>query len=80
MNTIWIAPLLVLTSVCTFISNAAGRTWLIKFDGTGDAPTVQAGVDSAAVGDTVLVGPGTFPDTNCVLISGEPVVVCVHLY
>jgi hypothetical protein len=80
MNRIWVASLLVLGSACVLISNAAGRTWFIKSDGTGDAPTVQAGVDSAAVGDTVLVGPGTFADTSRVLISGEPAVVCAHLY
>ena len=34
---------------------ASGRTWHIFNDGTGDAHTVQAGIDSAAVGDTVLV-------------------------
>jgi hypothetical protein len=36
------------------------RTWEIQEDGLGDAPTVQAGIDSAAVGDTVLVHPGTY--------------------
>ena len=31
------------------------RTWYINTDGTGDAPTIQAGVDSSVAGDTVLV-------------------------
>lgn len=41
-------------------SPAFARTWHITSDGLGDAATIQAGVDSSAVGDTVLVGPGTF--------------------
>ena len=30
-------------------------------DGSGDAPTIPAAIDSAAVGDTILVGPGEYP-------------------
>ncbi len=40
--------------------DAHGRTWHVLADGTGDAPTIQAAVDSAQAGDEVLVGPGRY--------------------
>jgi parallel beta helix pectate lyase-like protein len=41
-------------------SPLSARTWKVLADGSGDASTVQAGIDSAVAADTVLVGPGKY--------------------
>jgi len=38
------------------------RTWLVRQDGSGDCTSIQACVDSAGNGDTVLVGPGAYSE------------------
>jgi hypothetical protein len=39
---------------------ALATTYLIHPDGSGDFPTIQAGVDAAAPGDVILLGSGVF--------------------
>jgi len=52
--------------LCTGLHPAAAtaRTWTVRADSTGDAPTIQAALDSAVSGDDVLVTPGTYTWTN----------------
>jgi hypothetical protein len=64
---------------------AASRTWHILPDGTGDAPTIQAGIDSAAAGDIVEVACGDYfewdinvkPDIVLRSESGSPECVTI---
>jgi len=72
--------LLALFTVLFFGSTAppaAARTWHVFVDGSGDAPTIQAGIDSASAGDTVLVHDGTYtgPGNKNVDFQGKRLVV-----
>jgi hypothetical protein len=53
---------------------AFARNWLVLHDGSGDAPTIQAAVDSAAAaGDSIFVGPGSYIEE--VLINNKSLVM-----
>ncbi len=63
----WLIAFLVAT---TLPLSASAKTWYIKADGTGDATFIWSGIDSAAAGDTVLVGPGTYEVGSIVMKDG----------
>lgn len=51
---------LLLLGHLVFIDAAAGDTYLVKPDGTGDYPVIQAAMDAANNGDEVLLADGVF--------------------
>lgn len=53
------------------------RTWFVNADGTGDAPTIQAALDSAGAYDRIVLTHGTFtgPGNMEVNFLGKPVTV-----
>jgi hypothetical protein len=61
---VFVCALLVLSA------SVSARTWHIKVDGSGDAPTISAGLDSASAGDTLLVEPGTHYEYDLHMKSG----------
>lgn len=52
--------LFVLLGLLTLSTAAPAAEYLVKPDGSGDFPTIQAAIGGAAVGDTVTLGNGVF--------------------
>ena len=77
-----VAALAVVSSL--WVGLCSGATIYIKPDGTGDVPTIAAGLAAAGVGDTLMLASGTFtgpgnqdltiPDKNLKIVSetGNP--------
>ena len=59
VQSITIAALIALALI-TQTQPLEARTWYILPDGSGDAPTIQAGIDSASNGDIVELADGIF--------------------
>ncbi|MDD3642406.1 MAG: right-handed parallel beta-helix repeat-containing protein [Candidatus Krumholzibacteria bacterium] len=53
-----------LISPCLPAAPAHSRAWHVNASGTGDAPTIQAAVDSAGPGDEIVVAPGIYTWTQ----------------
>lgn len=52
----------LLSNVVTVRTPEPDRVWHVLADGTGDAPTIQAAIDSASVDAVIVVGPGTYSE------------------
>ena len=60
-------PLKIVLAALLFLSCAlpvCARTWRIRVDGTGDAPTIYDAVLACQDGDSILVAPGTYTWAN----------------
>jgi hypothetical protein len=58
---------------------ATGRTQANTLHVPAEYPTIQAAVDAAVVGDSVVVAPGTYTDSEVRLFGGIPRLACVYL-
>ncbi|MFH1680361.1 MAG: right-handed parallel beta-helix repeat-containing protein [Candidatus Eisenbacteria bacterium] len=58
--------LLLVLTVALLATNATARTWNVP----GEAPTIQAGIDSASAADTVLGAAGTYYEHDVALKNG----------
>ena len=67
----------IVAAVAAVASPGSARVWFVYPDGSGDAMTIQAGIDSCAAGDTVVAMPGIFTgDGNWDIdFKGKPIVV-----
>lgn len=46
---------------------SAQRAWVVKADGSGDAPTIHAAIDSAVTGDGIVVWGGYYTEDDLVV-------------
>lgn len=59
-------------------SSAVAATITVRKDGTGDRATIQLGLNIAADGDTLLIGPGEYTETTSVVPPGWSSSVASH--
>jgi hypothetical protein len=55
---------LVVLAACGVFESARARTWHVQPDSTGDAATIPAALDSAQLGDVILLGAGVYSWTT----------------
>ena len=62
--------LLTVVFLITSNSELCARTWQVEPDGSGDAPTIAAAIDSSVAGDVIELGCGTYIEWGLLVKSG----------
>lgn len=62
----------MLASILLHGAASAQRAWVVKADGSGDAPTIHAAIDSAATGDGIVVWGGYYSE-NGLVVDGKDI-------
>jgi hypothetical protein len=75
-----IAQEVIIAASCLILVTLTAKTetWTVTQDGSGDAPTIQAAIDSCSSGDSVQLDPGTFyiyPENIGILIDVDDIVI-----
>lgn len=63
-------PFLAIILLAVSVGPAQARTWHVAPDGSGDAPTIAAAIDSATHGDVVEIGCGEYSEWGLIVKSG----------
>ena len=64
--------MVALVTLSLWATVAAGRTWTVRQDGSGDFQVIQDAVDAASDGDVIDIGPGRWDDYQTIWYQGSP--------
>jgi hypothetical protein len=77
LRTILVAAFFAAASLAPRFEVSA-ETWVISSDGSGDAPTIHAAIDSAAAGDSIYVTPANYTINSTITLDKSLVLVTPH--
>ena len=64
---------IVLMGIALWACSIQAGVIIVAADGTGQVTSIQAGINLAAVGDTVLISPGVW--TGVVVLDNKPITI-----
>jgi len=67
------SSVMILMWIALWTYSISAEIILVATDGSGQVSTIQAGINIAAVGDTVLISPGIW--TGAVVIDNKPITI-----